>query len=76
MGTGKGYSVLEVIKKAEELSGKKVKYFFSKKRKGDPPLMISNAENAKSSIKWSPIYSDLDTIIESTISMYKNKNIK
>ena len=71
LGTGEGYSVLEVIKKAEELSGKKVKYSFCEKRKGDPAIMISNAENAKVLIKWNPIFSDLHTILKSTISMYK-----
>ena len=70
LATGIGHSVLEVIHKVEKLSSKKINYKFVERRKGDPSMVISKTKYKKFPLKWQPLYSDLDTIIESVLKMY------
>ena len=70
LGTGKGISVLEVIKATEKISNKKINYNISNRRKGDPDVVIASAKKAEKFINWSPKKSDLKTIISSTLKMY------
>ena len=54
IGTGKGTSVLELIKNLEMVIGKKIKYEFSEKREGDLPVTIANNNLAKDVLNWEP----------------------
>ena len=74
IATGKGHTVLEVIKKVKELSLRKVKYKYVKRREGDPSVIISKTKFKDFPLNWKPIYSDLDTIIHSVLKMYKISN--
>ena len=71
LGTGKGHSVLSVIEKTEEVTGKAVKFEVVDRRNGDPDTIISISELANDLINWTPIHSDLDTLIRSTWQVYK-----
>ena len=71
LGTGKGHSVLSVIEKTEEITGKAVKFEVVDRRNGDPDTIISISELANDLINWTPIHSDLDTLIRSTWQVYK-----
>ncbi|MDC3174677.1 UDP-glucose 4-epimerase GalE, partial [Candidatus Pelagibacter sp.] len=51
-GTGKGSSVLEVIKAFEKQTGKKVPYKFAKRRKGDATSSICSPKKAIKELKW------------------------
>ena len=70
LGTGEGRSVLDIIKMAHEVSGKKIDYKITDRRDGDPNIVISGSENAKKLINWNPKHSDLFTIIKSTWNIY------
>jgi len=65
IGTGKGFSVLEIIKKAEEISAKKIPINYKKRREGDANSLIACADLAKSLLGWKPEFSGLDEIISS-----------
>jgi UDP-glucose 4-epimerase len=64
LGTNKGYSVMEVIKKVETVTGQKVSYSVKPKRKGDVDVLLASREKAKQLLQWDLKHSDLDTIIE------------
>ena len=70
LGTGEGYSVLDVINIAKKISNNNIDYNFVERREGDPDTVIAGSEKAKKLINWSPIYSDLFTIIDSTWKVY------
>ena len=70
LGTGEGYSVLDVIKETENISNKKINYIFSDRRTGDPDVVVSSLKKAQRLIGWSPVKSDLDNIIKSSWSTY------
>ncbi len=47
LGTGKGYSVLELIKTFEKMSGKKVNYKIGPRREGDLPIVYADTQKAE-----------------------------
>ncbi len=65
LGSGKGFSVFEIIKSLEKISGKKSKYKIGKRRAGDPPVLIANNSFAKEILGWSPEVSDIESILKS-----------
>jgi UDP-arabinose 4-epimerase len=65
LGTGKGCSVLEVLKTIEEVTGEKVSYEIKPRRPGDLAQAVAEVEKAKRILNFSPHFSDLHTIIES-----------
>lgn len=52
LGTGNGYSVLEMIKAFEVASGKSVKFKIKGRRSGDIAMSYANPEKAKSELNW------------------------
>lgn len=66
LSTGKGTSVLEMIKAAEHVSGKKVNYSIAPRRAGDPAVVVAGNDLAHKVLNWSPQYTDIDEIIKTT----------
>jgi UDP-glucose 4-epimerase len=52
LGTGKGYSVLEVIKTFEEVSNRKLNYEIVERRDGDVPKLYADAKLAEEKLEW------------------------
>ena len=52
LGTGIGYSVLDMVKAFEEATGKKVNYKIAPRRAGDIAMCYSNPEKAKKELSW------------------------
>lgn len=65
LGTGIGYSVLEVIKETESVIGRPVPWRFADRRLGDPAELVAEVEHAARVLGWEPTTSDLATIIRS-----------
>jgi UDP-glucose 4-epimerase len=64
LGTGRGYSVREVIRAAEEVTGKKVGVKEGPRRAGDPPVLVAASEKVQRELGWRPKYTDLRSIVE------------
>ena len=64
LGTGHGYSVREVIRVAEEVTGKPVPVKEGPRRPGDPPSLVASAEKIQRELGWRPHYTDLRAILE------------
>ena len=52
IGTGNGYSVLEVINAFEEFNGVKVPYIFSTRREGDAAISYADVTYANKKLAW------------------------
>ncbi len=52
LGTGKGYSVLDIIYKFEELIGKKIDFQYVPRRDGDPAVSFADNSQARKELKW------------------------
>ena len=60
VGTGKGYSVLQIIKVFQKVLNKKIPFKFVNRRKGDPAMIYCTPTKIKKVLKWKPAYSLLD----------------
>ena len=71
LGSGKGYSVLEIIKACERVVNRKVKYKIVDKREGDPSILVAESKKARSELKWEPLFDDIDKIVETAWKFHK-----
>jgi len=55
LGTEYGASVFEIIKAAEQASGKIVNYNVAPRRAGDPPILVADTALAKEKLGWSAV---------------------
>ena len=65
LGTGTGFSVLEVIEMARRITGRDVPHQVGPRRAGDPPRLVADAARARGVLGWSPRQPALDTIVRS-----------
>lgn len=70
LGTGKGFSVMDLINSAEKVTGKKVNYKITGRRPGDPAELIADPSLAAELIGWKAIYSSPEEIFKSMIPVY------
>ena len=52
LGTGRGCSVKEVLKKVEEITGRSVPFRVASRRPGDPPSLVADPSRAEKSLRW------------------------
>jgi UDP-glucose 4-epimerase len=64
LGTGRGYSVLEVIECARRVTGRPIRTRLERPRAGDPARLVADATKAQAVLGWTAV-SDLETIIRS-----------
>ena len=72
VGTGSGYSVKEVLRAVEEVTGKKVPFAMGPRREGDAPVLVANSDKLKSTLGWRPQYTDLRDIVRSAWEFYRH----
>jgi UDP-glucose-4-epimerase GalE len=63
LGTGKGYSVREVVDAVARKAGRPVPHVYGKRRDGDSPALVADPTAARAAFGWRPARSDLDTIV-------------
>jgi UDP-glucose 4-epimerase len=62
LGSGKGFSVKEIVRCVEKVTGRKVKVTVTPRRPGDPARLVASAAKAKKVLGWEPRH-DLESII-------------
>jgi len=71
LGIGKGYSVLEVIEAARQVTGKEIKISIDSRRPGDPAVLISGNAKITRELNWKPEFSSLKEIIATAWEWHK-----
>jgi UDP-arabinose 4-epimerase len=66
LGTGRAYSIFEILSSIEQLTGRPVPVIHADRRPGDPATLVADAARAERILAFRPKYSDLETIIETT----------
>ena len=74
LGTGIGYSVLEMVHAFEMACGKKIPYVISARRPGDIATCYASAEKAKKELGWEAKYNLEDRCRDEWNWMVKNPN--
>lgn len=64
LGTGHGFSVMEVIESVRRVTGRNVPIEFGTRRTGDPPVLVADSRYAQKILGWQIEHSDISTIIE------------
>ena len=64
-GTGRGYSVKEVVTAVEKITGQKVPYVIGPRRDGDPAQLVADSSKLRATLAWQPKFDTLESIIES-----------
>jgi UDP-glucose 4-epimerase len=63
VGYGHGYSVREVLKSVQKVTGQPLKILEESRRAGDPPVLVARADKVRSLLGWRPRLDDLDAIV-------------
>ena len=69
LGTGVGYSVLEILNTFQKYTNKKINYNFTKKRQGDVEISYTNTKKAKEKLKFTA-KKNLDQMCKDSIRFY------
>ncbi len=73
IGTGNGYSNLEILKMVEEVTGLPLPYDATPRRPGDVTQLFADASKAKAELNFVPQYSDLEYIIRSAWNFHRSR---
>ncbi|HLB44086.1 MAG TPA: UDP-glucose 4-epimerase GalE [Candidatus Limnocylindrales bacterium] len=65
LGSGSGYSNLEVLRAAEEVVGHPIPFTLAARREGDPPVLVASNERARELLGWQPRRGSLAEMIGS-----------
>jgi UDP-glucose 4-epimerase len=65
LGTGTGFSVMEVIDAARQVTGRPIEVKMGPRRAGDPPKLVAASDKARRVLGWSPRFTDLKAILTS-----------
>lgn len=63
VGSGKGFSVTQILEAAREITGHPIPANFAPRRPGDPPFLISDSAKARTQLGWKPAHDDIRGII-------------
>ena len=72
LGTGRGFSVKEIIATAEKVTGKKVPVTYGPPRAGDAIALYANPARAKELLGWEAHHKDPEAIIRSAWNWQKD----
>lgn len=75
LGSGKGYSLKEVIKETEKIVNRSIPIVFKPRRWGDPPQLYANNEKINKALGWSP-QKGIKEMIRSELDFRKENNGK
>ncbi len=63
LGNGDGCSVLEVIRAAEEVTGRSIGWRAAERRPGDPARLVAASARARAELGWQPRYPEIKSIV-------------
>lgn len=72
LGSGRGYSVREVIEAASAVCGQEIPVQEKPRRPGDSARLVASAEKIKRELGWKPQFEDIHAIVASAWEWHKN----
>lgn len=63
LGNGNGFSVLEVINAAREVTGAEIKVREAPRRPGDPPMLVAASQRIREELGWAPRKPELEQMV-------------
>ncbi len=75
LGTGRGYSVLEIIHAVENATGRPVRRSMERRRPGDPPILVADPSKARSVLGWTAKRNLADIVGSASMWMRGSKSL-
>ncbi|MCL1793434.1 MAG: UDP-glucose 4-epimerase GalE [Oscillospiraceae bacterium] len=72
LGSGGGYSNLEIVNTARKITGCEIPAEIAQRRPGDPDILIASSEKAERVLGWKKQYKTIESIIESAWKWHKS----
>ena len=72
LGNGEGFSVKEIINTARKVTSHPIEAIITKRRAGDPSILIADSSKARSVLNWKPKYTKPDEIISTAWKWHKS----
>ena len=72
VGIGAGSSVREVIRVAEEATGRPIKVEEDARRPGDPPMLVAGSGKIRAELGWEPKYTHVRDVIETAWNWHQS----
>ncbi len=72
LGSGKGFSVKEVIDAARKVTGIDIKATTVPRRPGDPAVLVASSDRIRNELNWIPKYDDLCKIIDTAWNWHRS----
>lgn len=73
LGSGDGFTVLEMIDALAKVSGKPVPHVLADRREGDPAVLVASSEKAARILGWTPKYSSIERILTDAWNWENNR---
>jgi len=73
LGNGLGFSVLDIIRTAEEVTGQTISYELASPRPGDPPSLVADSRKARAILGWQPSHAEIGDIVRSAWEWHRNQ---
>jgi len=73
VGTGRGHSVLEVVRAVEQVTGKEPPRKIGARRAGDPPVLVADSRKLQQKLGWKARYTDLREIVSTAWEFEKSR---
>ncbi|MCU0958827.1 MAG: UDP-glucose 4-epimerase GalE [Pirellulaceae bacterium] len=71
LGTGRGYSVREVIEACRRVTGHAIPATVGDRRPGDPPELVADSRRAQAMLHWTPRYTAIDDIVRTAWTWHR-----
>jgi UDP-glucose 4-epimerase len=72
LGNEQGFSVQQVLKMCERITGQEIPAQISPRRWGDPTVLVASSAKIKSVLGWRPRYPDLESIVASAWQWHRS----
>lgn len=72
LGTGHGLTVLEMVRRAIEITGRDIPHEIVDRRPGDTAEVLASYEQAKEKLGWAAHHSDVDSLLRTTWKAYQS----
>jgi UDP-glucose-4-epimerase GalE len=71
LGSGKGFSVKEILSSVERVTGRQVPVRLRGRRAGDPPALVADSSGAEKLLNFAPSH-DIDVMVQTAWHWYKS----
>ena len=71
LGNGRAHSVRDVATAVERVTGLRVPQTVTRRRAGDPAVLLASSERARAELGWQPQHEALDTMVETAWAWHR-----